>query len=262
MDLRVRHAARLIQVELEVVPLLFERPTDVSDHPHRERPKSILAFVLFGEQRDPRVALIPRRLLGHLEAVAAFLHQIILDLAFWKSLHTIPGLHPFSRSRKHRLRPPVRSRLPSIIMKRRRFRYKGECRDDGFGQSPHQISASASQTNGVAATIETTLTVVRPSAANGAILNTPSHSAASGVSYASSHADSCASMLRRPRTVGVTAVQASASSWSVMAFLRRDSTRRRCARRGASALVRESFGSLRTRRRRLPRSQWRSDRHR
>ena len=51
-------------------------------------------------------------------------------------------------------------------------------------------------------TIETALTVARPSAENGATLNSPSHSAASGVSRASSHANTRASMRRRWRTVG------------------------------------------------------------
>ena len=94
MDLRVRDAAGVIEVDLAVVTLFLEGTADMSDHSHRERPESGLFFIDLSEQRDPRVALISRRLLCHLEAVRHFFTQIILELVFGKSLYTNPKIRP------------------------------------------------------------------------------------------------------------------------------------------------------------------------
>jgi hypothetical protein len=64
------------------------------------------------------------------------------------------------------------------------------------------MSARANETNGGAATIEAAPTVARPSAGTRATLNSASHSAASGVSCASSHANTRPSLRWRRCYVG------------------------------------------------------------
>ena len=120
MDFGVRHAARVIEVDLEVVALFLERTADVSDHSHCKRPESVLPFVELSEQRDPRVALIPLRFLATWKPLRYFFMRY--------SLSSSSG-SPFTRSHDSThfrvlgsiVSSTCRSRFRPFIMKRRAY---------------------------------------------------------------------------------------------------------------------------------------------
>src|SRR5580704_1294032 len=101
VDLGQRDAAGVVDVQLEVVALILQLLADGFDDAPRERAEFVLRLAGLGEQRDPGLALVARRLLGDLKPVAALAEHVVFDFLFGPILYAVPGFDPPASSCEH-----------------------------------------------------------------------------------------------------------------------------------------------------------------